>query len=118
MAPPVSMPVTPPVEEPPAFRIPQASEIPGDWDGLHNMALNCRNCALCNARQNVVFGEGAPNARLMFIGEGTGETEDQTGRLLCLRESFLNDYYEIIQKKTHHMTCLFCLMWFIYSRRG
>ena len=38
----------------------------------------------------------------MFIGEGPGETEDQTGRLLCLRESFLNDYYEIIQKKTHH----------------
>ena len=45
MAPPVSMPVTPPVEETPAFRIPQASEIPGDWDGLRNMALNCRNCA-------------------------------------------------------------------------
>ena len=35
----------------------------------------------------------------MFIGEGPGETEDQTGRLLCLRESFLNDYYEIIQKR-------------------
>ena len=80
MAPPVSMPVTPLVEEAPAFRIPQASEIPGDWDGLRNMALNCRNCTLCNARQNVVFGEGAPNARLMFIGEGPGADEDATGR--------------------------------------
>lgn len=29
---------------------------------------------------NIVFGEGDPSARLMFIGEAPGETEDQTGR--------------------------------------
>ena len=80
MTPPVSMPPVAPAEEPPAFRIQQASEIPADWDGLRNMALNCRNCALCGSRQNVVFGEGAQNARLMFIGEGPGADEDASGR--------------------------------------
>lgn len=29
---------------------------------------------------NIVFGEGDPNADLMFIGEAPGEQEDQTGR--------------------------------------
>lgn len=29
---------------------------------------------------NIVFGEGDPQARLMFVGEAPGETEDQTGR--------------------------------------
>ena len=76
MAPPVAVETA----EAPAFRIPQVGEIPGDWDGLRNMALNCRNCALCGSRQNVVFGEGSPNARLMFIGEGPGADEDATGR--------------------------------------
>ena len=28
----------------------------------------------------MVFGEGAPDARLMFIGEGPGAEEDRTGR--------------------------------------
>jgi DNA polymerase len=32
------------------------------------------------AHTNIVFGEGDPNARLMFVGEAPGETEDQTGR--------------------------------------
>jgi hypothetical protein len=76
MEPAANIPATLPAEAPPAFRIPQTNEIPGDWDGLRNMAMNCRNCALCGSRQNVVFGEGAPNARLMFIGEGPGADED------------------------------------------
>ncbi|MFK7790253.1 MAG: uracil-DNA glycosylase family protein [Phycisphaeraceae bacterium] len=29
---------------------------------------------------NLVFGEGSPDAKLMFIGEGPGEQEDKTGR--------------------------------------
>lgn len=32
------------------------------------------------AHTNIVFGEGDPRARLMFVGEAPGETEDQTGR--------------------------------------
>ncbi len=40
----------------------------------------CEKCALCRARRNTVPGEGDPGARLMCVGEGPGETEDQTGR--------------------------------------
>jgi DNA polymerase len=40
----------------------------------------CTKCRLHEARKNTVFGEGALNASLMFIGEGPGETEDDTGR--------------------------------------
>lgn len=40
----------------------------------------CTKCGLCQGRHNTVFGEGDPNARLMFIGEGPGQDEDATGR--------------------------------------
>jgi len=35
---------------------------------------------LHETRTNVVFGEGQSDAAIMFIGEGPGEVEDQTGR--------------------------------------
>jgi DNA polymerase len=37
-------------------------------------------CPLAATRANVVFGEGDRRSRLMFIGEGPGENEDETGR--------------------------------------
>jgi uracil-DNA glycosylase family 4 len=40
----------------------------------------CTKCALCKTRTKTVFGEGDPNAKIFFIGEGPGETEDLTGR--------------------------------------
>ncbi|MGB0768581.1 MAG: uracil-DNA glycosylase family protein, partial [Phycisphaeraceae bacterium] len=36
--------------------------------------------ALRPAGTNLVFGDGDPDAKLMFIGEGPGEQEDKTGR--------------------------------------
>ncbi|HXV35885.1 MAG TPA: uracil-DNA glycosylase [Myxococcota bacterium] len=39
----------------------------------------CTRCALCEARSRIVFGDGNPNAALMFIGEGPGEEEDRRG---------------------------------------
>ncbi|MFN3605316.1 MAG: uracil-DNA glycosylase [Leptonema sp. (in: bacteria)] len=47
---------------------------------LKSIALQCKKCKLCITRKNVVFGEGNPSANLMFIGEGPGRTEDETGR--------------------------------------
>lgn len=41
---------------------------------------DCHRCQLCEGRTNLVFGEGSPNARLMFIGEGPGADEDREGR--------------------------------------
>jgi len=40
----------------------------------------CTACPLAASRTNTVPGEGDPNARLMFIGEGPGFNEDQQGR--------------------------------------
>lgn len=41
---------------------------------------DCKRCKLCEKRNSIVFGEGNPSARLMFIGEGPGEDEDRLGR--------------------------------------
>ena len=40
----------------------------------------CQRCRLWKRRSYIVFGEGSPNARLMFVGEGPGFDEDQTGK--------------------------------------
>jgi uracil-DNA glycosylase family 4 len=40
----------------------------------------CTRCPLAYAgRRNIVFGDGDPNARLMFVGEGPGADEDESG---------------------------------------
>jgi DNA polymerase len=39
----------------------------------------CRRCRLCEGRTQIVFGDGNPQASLMFIGEGPGEQEDLQG---------------------------------------
>ncbi|MCB1167688.1 MAG: uracil-DNA glycosylase [Leptospiraceae bacterium] len=51
-----------------------------DFQKLQAEAMQCRRCRLCETRKTVVFGEGNPSARIMFIGEGPGKTEDETGR--------------------------------------
>ncbi|MDD2480401.1 MAG: uracil-DNA glycosylase [Victivallaceae bacterium] len=48
-------------------------------DELRIMTLNCRNCELSVKRNNVVFGEGKPNAEVLFIGEAPGADEDAQG---------------------------------------
>ena len=40
----------------------------------------CPHCTTATAHQRTVFGEGDPCARLMFVGEAPGETEDTLGR--------------------------------------
>jgi DNA polymerase len=40
----------------------------------------CTRCRLCEQRTHTVFGEGSPDAKIFFIGEGPGQTEDETGR--------------------------------------
>lgn len=55
---------------------------PGEdgWEELKREALACRRCGLCEGRTHVVFGEGSPDAELMFVGEAPGRDEDQQGR--------------------------------------
>jgi DNA polymerase len=40
----------------------------------------CTRCRLHAARQTIVFGEGNPEAPVVFVGEGPGAEEDRTGR--------------------------------------
>lgn len=51
---------------------------------LEEMDLNevrgCVKCRLSRTRTHTVFGEGDPDAKIFFIGEGPGENEDETGR--------------------------------------
>ena len=44
-----------------------------------NAAAACQRCQLCQTRTNVVFADGNPEAKLMIIGEGPGQREDETG---------------------------------------
>jgi DNA polymerase len=43
------------------------------------VASSCLDCGLCRTRQHVVFGRGNPQAKLMLVGEGPGQHEDETG---------------------------------------
>jgi len=54
--------------------------LPNSLEELKKIVLNCHLCDLAKTRKNVVFGEGNPHATLMFIGEGPGASEDETGR--------------------------------------
>ncbi len=41
---------------------------------------DCKSCKLSKGRMNIVFGEGNPDAKLMFIGEAPGREEDLQAR--------------------------------------
>jgi len=40
---------------------------------------DCTRCALHKGRNKIVFADGSPTARLMFVGEGPGADEDAQG---------------------------------------
>ena len=55
----------------------------------------CTRCKLHEHRNKIVFGEGNPQAKIVFIGEGPGADEDTTGRPFVGRAGQLLD--KIIQ---------------------
>ena len=40
---------------------------------------DCKRCKLHKTRNTIVFGDGNPNAQLVFVGEGPGADEDEQG---------------------------------------
>ena len=64
-----------------------------EWEILENECMSCEKCELCKTRTNVVFGMGNPKARVLFIGEGPGETEDLTGLPFVGRSGKLLDKF-------------------------
>lgn len=61
------------------------------WEELEESIINCQKCKLCKTRQNIVFGTGNKEARLMFIGEGPGADEDRLGEPFVGRAGKLMD---------------------------
>ncbi|MBN2056400.1 uracil-DNA glycosylase [bacterium] len=53
--------------------------LPDDLKELGRMVTACTKCELHVERVKVVFGDGNPLARLMFVGEGPGAEEDRQG---------------------------------------
>lgn len=49
------------------------------WEETKANTLVCRACPLAATRTKVVFGDGDPDTKLMFIGEGPGADEDTQG---------------------------------------
>ena len=49
------------------------------WGHTLNSALACNGCPLAPTRNQVVFGDGDPHSKLLFIGEAPGADEDKQG---------------------------------------
>jgi DNA polymerase len=74
-------------EEKNDFRVVASSVTPGvtklkeaALKALREEIGDCKRCELSSGRKNIVFGEGSPDARLIFIGEGPGREEDLQAR--------------------------------------
>lgn len=46
---------------------------------LKQKCEKCYNCALGRTRNNIVFSDGSPEAKILLIGEAPGADEDATG---------------------------------------
>lgn len=52
------------------------------WQSFDELAATANACTLCplaETRTQVVFGDGSPDADLVFVGEGPGAEEDRQG---------------------------------------
>lgn len=61
------------------------------WDSLYAKLTICQDCPLHKNRTHVVPGEGDPEAAVLFVGEGPGREEDQSGRPFVGRSSHMLD---------------------------
>jgi uracil-DNA glycosylase len=58
----------------------ESNGAPPSLDELRSEAAGCRACDLWKTGTQTVFGEGAPDAEVMFVGEQPGDREDIEGR--------------------------------------
>ena len=47
---------------------------------IRNDLGECQRCRLAKERNRIVFGDGNPRAKLVFVGEGPGFNEDRQGK--------------------------------------
>jgi DNA polymerase len=60
--------------------MPRAVDLPATLEEARAAAAQCRRCGLCEAATQTVWGDGAPDAALMIVGEQPGDHEDLAGR--------------------------------------
>ena len=58
---------------------------------LHELCSGCQRCGLASSRTQVVVARGNPQAKLMLIGEGPGQQEDESGKPFVGRAGQLLD---------------------------
>jgi DNA polymerase len=63
----------------PTQEAPAPPALPATLDGVRAALGECTRCRLSQGRSRIVFGDGNPNAELMFVGEGPGAEEDRRG---------------------------------------
>jgi DNA polymerase len=63
----------------PAFAILAPEQRVAELAAIRADIGECTRCQLATGRHNLVFADGDPNARLMFVGEGPGADEDAQG---------------------------------------
>jgi len=78
----VQAPLAPPPVELPVVPVPVVSDVDRRvrLPEMVKEVAACRKCALCKERKRPAFARGAPEARLMFVGEAPGADDDQQGR--------------------------------------
>jgi uracil-DNA glycosylase len=52
----------------------------GELATIHSEIMGCVKCDLHKSRKNAVPGEGPVDAKIVFVGEGPGQNEDEQGR--------------------------------------
>lgn len=64
---------------PPAVATAGPSDRAAALQAIRDDIGDCKRCPLHTGRHTIVFGDGDPYARLMFVGEGPGADEDAQG---------------------------------------
>ena len=73
------IPARKPIAQPPAPIAPVAQDRTSALRVIREDIGECTRCALHKGRHKIVFADGDPSARLMFVGEGPGADEDAQG---------------------------------------
>ncbi len=74
--------------------------MPSELELVHSEIMVCTKCDLHKSRTRAVPGEGPNDAKIMFVGEGPGENEDQQGRpFVGAAGKFLTELLESIGLK-------------------
>ncbi len=83
-----------------------------DLEKLKKEVENCKACELYKTKKHYVFGEGNIQAKIMFIGEAPGASEDEQGRPFVgkagqLLNELLNEV-GILREDVYIANCLKC----------